>query len=89
MYELGRILRNTTPSGSPFQQELARLYMDFASQDEKGYDWFNSWYFADKGLRAAYGKDGVMYRKNSRSGMFPRMGVACSSGKDGAWQDCF
>ena len=50
-------LRHTTPSGSPFQQQLARLYMDFATQDEKGYDWFNSWYFADKGLRSAYGKD--------------------------------
>src|SRR5271170_4889311 len=56
MYTLEE-LRHTTPSGSPFQQALAKLYMDFASQDEKGYDWFNSWYFADKGLRAAYGKD--------------------------------
>lgn len=56
MYELEE-LRHTTPSGSPFQKELAKLYMDFAGEDEKGYDWFNSWYFADKGLRAAYGKD--------------------------------
>jgi outer membrane protein OmpA-like peptidoglycan-associated protein len=55
MYELEE-LRHTTPSGSPFQQQLAKLYMDFATQDEKGYDWFNSWYFADKGLRSAYGK---------------------------------
>src|SRR5277367_95507 len=56
MYTLEE-LRHTTPSGTPFQKELAKLYMDFAEENEKGYDWFNSWYFADKGLRAAYGKD--------------------------------
>src|SRR5580658_3831543 len=56
MYTLEE-LRHTTPTGTPFQKELARLYMDFASEDEKGYDWGNSWYFADKGLRSAYGKD--------------------------------
>jgi outer membrane protein OmpA-like peptidoglycan-associated protein len=31
--------------------------MDFATQEEKEYDWFNSWHFADKGLMLAYGKD--------------------------------
>lgn len=56
MYRLEE-LRNTTPSGSPFQTELARLYMDFATQEEKDYDWQNSWHFADKGLMLAYGKD--------------------------------
>src|SRR5580658_2925105 len=56
MYSLEK-LRHTTPSGSPFQTELSKLYMDFAAQEEKEYDWYNSWHFADKGLQAAYGKD--------------------------------
>jgi OOP family OmpA-OmpF porin len=50
-------LRHTTPSGSEFQKTLAKLYMDFADDEEKDYDWRNSWHFADKGLLAAYGKD--------------------------------
>lgn len=50
-------LRQATPSGTPFQNALARYYLDFASQEERAYDWFDSMYFADKGLRAAYGKD--------------------------------
>ncbi len=56
MYRLEE-LRNTTPQGSPFQTALSRMYMDFAAKKEKSYDWPNSWYFADKGLRLAYGKD--------------------------------
>ena len=56
MYRLEE-LRQATPTGTDFQKALAKLYMELATQDEKGYDWFNSWYFADKGLRAAYGKD--------------------------------
>jgi len=56
MYKLEE-LRHTTPSGTPFQNELSRLYMDYASIEEKDYDWFNSWHFADKGLMLAYGKD--------------------------------
>jgi OmpA-OmpF porin, OOP family len=56
MYRLEE-LRNTVPSGTPFQTELARLYMDFATQEEKNYDWRDSWYFADKGLMLAYGKE--------------------------------
>lgn len=56
MYRLEE-LRNTTPSGTPFQNELSRMYMDFATKEEKDYDWQDSWYFADKGLMLAYGKD--------------------------------
>jgi len=56
MYRLEE-LRNTTPAGTPFQNELARLYMDFAAGEEKQYDWASSWHFADKGLMLAYGKD--------------------------------
>lgn len=50
-------LRQTTPKGTPFQNALARLYMDFATNEEKEYDWPDSWHFADKGLMLAYGKD--------------------------------
>ena len=50
-------LRNTTPQGNAFQSALAKLYMNFADSEEKDYDWQDSWYFADKGLLAAYGKD--------------------------------
>lgn len=50
-------LRHTTPKGNAFQTALSRLYMDYAIQEEKNYDWFTSMYFADKGLVAAYGKD--------------------------------
>jgi OOP family OmpA-OmpF porin len=56
MYKLEE-LRHTTPAGTPFQNELSRLYMDYSTSSEKGYDWSNSWYFADKGLMLAYGKD--------------------------------
>jgi outer membrane protein OmpA-like peptidoglycan-associated protein len=50
-------LRHTTPKGTAYQAALAKNYMDYAIQEEKNYDWFTSMYFADKGLRAAYGKD--------------------------------
>lgn len=52
-------LRHTTPKGTPFQTALAKLYLDFAASEEKDYDWFSSMHFADKGLKAAYGKDVV------------------------------
>ncbi len=50
-------LRHTTPKGDPFQVSLSKLYMDYAIQEEKNYDWFTSMHFADKGLSLAYGKD--------------------------------
>ncbi|MBY0406378.1 MAG: hypothetical protein K2Q01_01705, partial [Rickettsiales bacterium] len=56
MYRLEE-LRNTTPAGTPFQTELSHMYMEFAAKEEKDYDWQDSWYFADKGLMLAYGKD--------------------------------
>jgi OOP family OmpA-OmpF porin len=56
MYRLEE-LRHTTPAGTRFQNELSKLYMDFATQEEKDYDWGSSMYFAGKGLRLAYGKD--------------------------------
>lgn len=56
MYRLEE-LRNTTPQGTPFQTALSRMYMDFAAKEEKEYDWQDSWYFADKGLKLAYGRD--------------------------------
>ncbi len=50
-------LRHTKPQGNAFQNALAKLYMDFSDSEEKNYDWQDSWYFADKGLLAIYGKD--------------------------------
>ncbi len=50
-------LRRTTPKGNAFQTALAKLYMDFSDLEEKDYDWRDSWYFADKGLLAVYGKE--------------------------------
>ncbi len=50
-------LRHAELKGSDFHKALARMYLDFASSEEKEYDWFDSMYFADKGLKAAYGKD--------------------------------
>jgi outer membrane protein OmpA-like peptidoglycan-associated protein len=48
-------LRRTDPKGNAFQVTLANLYLDFATEEEKNYDWKDSWHFADKGLLAAYG----------------------------------
>lgn len=56
MYRLEE-LRQTTPTGTAFQVELSRMYMEYATQEEKVYDWQDSWYFADKGLRLAYGNE--------------------------------
>lgn len=50
-------LRNATPTGSEFQQALAKEYLLLASQEEANYDWKDAWHFADKGLTAAYGND--------------------------------
>lgn len=50
-------LRHTKPQGNAFQNELAKLYMNFSDSEEKDYDWQDSWYFADKGLLAVYGKN--------------------------------
>ena len=50
-------LRNANPTGSEFQQALAKEYLQLASEEETNYSWNNSWHFADKGLVAAYGND--------------------------------
>ncbi len=50
-------LRRVEPVGTPFQKALSRHYKEFAISEEKQYDWTDSMHFADKGLRAAYGKD--------------------------------
>lgn len=56
MYSLEE-LRNTASAGDAFQTALSKRYMDFATEEEKDYDWASSWHFADKGLMLAYGKD--------------------------------
>ncbi len=50
-------LRNANPTGSEFQQALAKEYLQLSSEEETNYSWSNSWHFADKGLTAAYGND--------------------------------
>jgi OmpA-OmpF porin, OOP family len=50
-------LRNIEPTGTEFQQALAKEYLLLSSQEEQNYDWEDSWHFADKGLAAAYGND--------------------------------
>ncbi len=50
-------LRNVQPTGTEFQQALAKEYLLLAAQEEANYDWKDSWHFADKGLSAAYGSD--------------------------------
>lgn len=50
-------LRQVTPKGTPFQQALSAHYRSYAESEEQQYDWFDSAYFADKGLQVAYGKD--------------------------------
>lgn len=48
-------LRAATPTGTPFQQALAKYYLDFADQEASRFDWWSSQHFAAKGLAAAYG----------------------------------
>jgi len=50
-------LRQIEPTGTEFQQALAKEYLLLASEDEQNYNWAGSWHFADKGLSAAYGND--------------------------------
>jgi outer membrane protein OmpA-like peptidoglycan-associated protein len=50
-------LRSAKPGGTPFQNQLAKRYLAFSEDEAKNYDWADSSYFADKGLKAAYGND--------------------------------
>lgn len=50
-------LRRTTPTGNAFNAALSQLYLAFSESEAKQYDWWDSKYFADKGLKAVYGHD--------------------------------
>lgn len=50
-------LRNTRPMGTAYQVSLAQDYLAFAESEADQYDWFDSRYFAKKGLLAAWGND--------------------------------
>lgn len=50
-------LRQATPTGTAFQQALAKYYLDFADQEASRFDWWSSQHFASKGLAASYGSD--------------------------------
>jgi OOP family OmpA-OmpF porin len=50
-------LRQISPHGTLFQIALAREYLAFSESEATQYDWIDSYHFADKGLRAAYGQD--------------------------------
>lgn len=50
-------LRQIAPKGTPLQIALAREYLAFSDSEAKQYDWIDSYHFADKGLRSAYGQD--------------------------------
>ena len=50
-------LKHAAPSTNPYHAALAAEYEDFAEDQLVAYQWWNSKYFADKGLLAAYGND--------------------------------
>jgi OOP family OmpA-OmpF porin len=50
-------LRQISPEGTPFQIALAREYLAFSDLEATHYDWSDSYLFADKGLKSAYGQD--------------------------------
>lgn len=50
-------LRQVSPEGTAFQKALAREYLAFSESEARQYDWVDSYHFADKGLRAAYGQE--------------------------------
>ena len=50
-----RELRKAESKGTPFQTFLAAEYLRFSESEANQYDWIDSKYFADKGLRAIYG----------------------------------
>lgn len=49
-------IKRVEPQGSPFAVALSKLYKDFAESEAEQYDWTDAYYFADKGLDAAYGR---------------------------------
>jgi OOP family OmpA-OmpF porin len=50
-------LRKADLQGTPFHKALAARYLEFSSDLERRYDWYNSMHFADKGLFAAYAQE--------------------------------
>lgn len=50
-------LRNVEPVADPYYTALSMRYLEFAEEEAAQYDWGDSRYFAEKGLRAAYGHD--------------------------------
>lgn len=54
--KLGKLQR-AEPVGTPFQKALAKEYRAFATAEDSKGESFDTQYFADKGLRAAYGQE--------------------------------
>lgn len=50
-------LRKADLKGNNFQTELARQYLEFAEKEADAYDWFDSAYFARKGLKLVSGEN--------------------------------
>ncbi len=48
-------LKRTTPVADPFNRTLSQEYLAFSESEATQYDWMDSAYFAEKGLKAAYG----------------------------------
>lgn len=48
-------LRSVQPQGTPFNKAISAEYLKLAEYKEQQEDWMGSQYYADKGLRAAYG----------------------------------
>lgn len=49
-------LKRTTPVADPFNRTLSQEYLAFSESEAAQYDWTDSAYFAEKGLKAAYGQ---------------------------------
>lgn len=47
-------LKRVEPKGSAFSVALAKQYTEFSQSEAEQYDWVDSQYFAEKGLKAAY-----------------------------------
>lgn len=50
-------LKRVEPQGSAYSIALANHYKDFSQSEAEQYDWADSQYFAEKGLRAAYNQE--------------------------------
>lgn len=52
-----RALRSIDMPDDPYFHELSRLYLTLSEAQARDYDWDSSEYFANKGLKAAYGHE--------------------------------